>query len=60
MPRPVVQSRKPAKLSQPLRQELSVYVLVAGAAGAGLFAASQPPRHKLFTLLPTRNLITTA
>jgi hypothetical protein len=42
MPPSTVRSREPAKLSNPLHHELSVYALAAGVAGVGLLASSQP------------------
>lgn len=42
MKQPVRSLRKPSKLSEPVLQQLNLYALAAGAAGAGLLALSQP------------------
>jgi hypothetical protein len=39
--------RKPSKLSEPVRQQLNLYALAAGAAGAGLLVVSQPLRAEV-------------
>jgi hypothetical protein len=39
--------RNPSKLSEPILQQLNLYALAAGAAGAGLLAGSQPLRAEV-------------
>jgi len=47
MPRRASRSRGIARLSQPVRRELSLYALAAGAAGVSALALSQPAQAQI-------------